>query len=686
MPHTRDLQFIREMEERITYSEFHPTSRDDAFAMLQTVLHTLVTYALTLINAGTGIGKSNMLRSMVEYWNIIYGDKGVVYLFAPNDMIGKQLLAGAFAGITIIDIKLFKTNRALENAVRDALEAGVKFIVYASNIGHNKGLFKPDTDRVLMLMKHLHTEGFRQLTLIDELHSVLTSLVGGINAGTSHAKADMEKYGKIREQESVRRSLNMLETMETYGVHTVACSATLNNVICSKLPSIGYRPSAIQILNFFPVASLYEKLVCEAIDTSDFLKIVPYITSSEKEPGTILLIFATKEDLRKFKKQYREHYLRDMPAAVEITSDTDIDKISTSLLTAKYVLGINLLGTGFDLGTYVKGTKFSLGILFRKFSDKGSQPLSGNRYHALHMEISAQLAQVLGRMRDGGLFLVPEYYAGINLGMLQERISMTIRDGYTQYEEIYLPTTLQLERCHLGILLALRQNIRIVATERPTIDDILDGLHQRAGERFCLEESNVRRSFWVRVIGFLWESYFEAREKIDNHASILGHLGSAAAGPAPDIDTLMAATVARDRELILKGRGFSEGRFIVLRIQAEVKERACGVCIHCGDPSHLDMTVCHIQSEEKGGPYDLDNLGWSHRGCDGIYDGGDLIHDPHGGYWARKRINFHPDTQQLGYINVAYIMNRWAQQKEKFSASEDFRIWLAANDYQFIAS
>jgi hypothetical protein len=341
-------------------------------------------------------------------------------------------------------------------------------------------------------------------------------------------------------------------------------------------------------------------------------------------------------------------------------------------------MGVNLLGTGFDISTHVPGVQFELGVLWRKFSDKGSQPLSANPCHALHVNTSAALAQALGRLRQGGLFLVPPEFAGLNMYDLQRKVSEVIECGLTEYPSRYTPETLQPRRYHGAVLDALCQNIRYPdlasVEERPVVQAIFDDLTRMTGRDFKAElAAGLPVLFWKRMIGYLWNIYldeYKARRKGEklNRALIESRL------------------VADDlRRLVRTGCGYSDGRVLDPRIQAEVKERARGRCCHCGETDMPDSLsqVCHFKRFARGGPYLLDNLGWGHRSCDAAFDGAELIHDGHGGYWMHRRraAAGAPDAWQRSFISPAYIDDRWAEHKALLCSGSDFRTWLTAQGY-----
>jgi hypothetical protein len=672
----------------ITYTRLDPTSRDDALTKIKSLLLTIVAFGLTLLNAGTGIGKSLMLRAMAKFWYATYGNKSVIHLIGPNEMIGRQLLDAAFGDgfFTIFQVKDFKTSTALENAVLDALDAGKRVLTYSYSLGHSDGELSRITDRICILMDHLKENGIYQLALLDELHAVLTTLVGGMNARLNHATSDMEHYGKIRAQKDLRSSLNLFDKFRKAGAHVVACSATLNNLICSKLPTLGYDPSKIQIWNVFPIEDLYKDLRFVPLDTSNFDSIAPYLLDAEAGSGKILLSFSGKKGIADFRAEYKRRFGREV-SALEIISGTDHTKTAERLKTAKYVIGINLLGTGFDLKSHGKDAEFTLGSLFRDFSDKGSQPLSSNPFHPLHMEESARRVQNLGRMRKGGIFLVPAHYdEDMSLYRMQLKISQIIHEGHTQFEKFCVrPEILQPALYHQGLMLSMIQNLRY-GDERPVVAKILSDLAVLApGRNFKRESSNpatFEPLFWTRVFGICWERYYEEYDrKTRGTEALIPH----SAKTMSDIDLIRTGRDYRDRIMVHSGRGYREGREIEERVKEEVFARACGRCIHCSLPVSLeDRQIAHFKRHAAGGPASLDNLVMAHRACDASFDAGDLIHSPSGTFWRHPRINYAPDRRQLRFINPEYIRARWEEQKLLRGKTTDdsvFRTWLTANGY-----
>ena len=662
------------------------------------LLPTIAAFALTLLNSGTGSGKSRMLRAAADNWHATYRAAAVSYLIAPNAMIGEQLLtefASWVEPFKVFRIADYAKASTLEAKVREALDKGHKVLIYSTGVRHRDGELTLNTEKLVSVMEKLKSKRKRQLILIDELHVALTALVGGMNPVLNHKKKEMEHYGKVCAQKY--SSLNFFDTCRELDAHVLACSATMNNVICSKLATTGYNPTDMQTWNLFPIESLYSELRCKAVDVHDFNVIAPYLEAAERGDGKILLVFPAIDDkkiivegvkmdaeqasIQTFERDYLRHFGRPMPATVKVTCRENLTDLDDGLKDAKYVMGVNLLGTGFDISTHVSGASFSLGILCRAFSDKLSQPLSSITDHKLRVEMSAALAQALGRMRRGGLFLVPLTYEGITLYDLQCKVSDAIHAGHVEYQTYYMEEELQAGRFHHTLLNALIHHSQVpdfgMGRVRKTVLEVLYHLHELTGRRFEKEvvsrEQPFCMAFWKRAVGALWDIYLEehcARPKGEKRN-----------------DDKITELLRRDRAKMRTGSGYDDGRDIDLLVKTEVKERSGGRCCHCGrsDMPEEEWQVCHFKRHAAGGPYVLDNLGWGHRACDAAFDGRFLIYNMRtlgSGYWLHPNCaSYRPSAWQRSFISEAYIDHRWAEHKAALCTEGDFRPWLTANGW-----
>jgi hypothetical protein len=453
----------------------------------------------------------------------------------------------------------------------------------------------------------------------------------------------------------------------------------MNNLISSKLPSLGYRNDDITILNFAPIKQLYENTNIRSTDMN-IPSILPYLLNIEGRPNEkILISFPTRKDLEDFVVEYEK--IRPL-SYVRITGDASGDNYKPNynqkLTTAKYILAINLATIGFDISTRAPGYEITMCILFRKMSDKGSQPLSKNPSHDLHHEASSSFLQICARMREGGLVLVPKTYSvGNTMYELMVDVFDVIRDGRNQFSYVGPPRKIQSERINQGILLGLIQNFR--PENRPVVAEALEDLLAFDGrdlEKECSEGPLVYE-YWITTVGSLWKVY---RERFENGLT------------EEEFSEKKASMIAKQRSasgpIVQRGNGYKEGREVNLVVMEQVKVRAKNICAHCGDSvkDFEEGQVCHVERKDNDGLYTLDNLVWGHKGCDSSYDNEhQYIHVPGGGYYlARKRRADEPDMKQWSQISIENIRKRWnwAMNKMGFSNETQFKAKLEEWGYK----
>ena len=138
-------------------------------------------------------------------------------------------------------------------------------------------------------------------------------------------------------------------------------------------------------------------------------------------------------------------------------------------------------------------------------------------------------------------------------------------------------------------------------------------------------------------------------------------------------------------------------RIIDIAIKKQVIERAMNICGHCGKEfkpwekeNEVQTQICHIKRHADGGPFTADNLIYGHRKCDGLYDGGSIIHDPDFGItWLEEYDRFRrPDIKQLNEINPEFIRHRWNWEKTRrgycSKTDDEFREILKSESYSHI--
>lgn len=647
----------------MNYIQLHPTDRDDLSTQILERIPEIMKYDCTFINSGTGSGKSRIMRQIPHML-----ENTITYVLCPDDMLKGQLYK-VFQEDT--GIQLFNGDSpCIISDIKDFSKT-IPIVVFFSNIGHKEGNFKKLSSRLIQLFEIF--SDYKPVVLIDELHKVLTSLTGGLNPTINHAETQLRVYMKLMVQQ--KKSLNMFDVFRRVGAKVFGFSATLNHVINSKLHTIGYVSSKICCVNVYPISTLYAKLKCIGVDTSDFDKIYPYMQEAEKiQKKKILIIFPSEESIYQWISNYRWKTGKS-PAHVKITSKSPIPTTS-QLKDAQYILGITMLSTGYDISTHIADQEFSLGILIREFSDKSSQPLSANPYHYLHMEESAQLLQALGRLRGGGIFLVPTVYDGINLYGLHMKIADRIRDGHMECMMFGEPVSNQVDRYHQANLVGLWQNIR-EEKERPVVEEILNDMKSIEGKTVMdvLLSGTFNVEYWISVMRVLWDTYI--LQEIDN-VSIESFIRAAKNMCKTHYNTLHVS-----------GGGLRTVRLTDDEVRVIVEQRSKGICAHCGDliDNPAERQFSHIQRHDDGGPFMADNIVLTHRGCDGSFDDGSLLHDPDGGYWRLKRLcGYSPDMKQIECCGSIYIQARWTwvQQHKRVPEGIEFRKWLAAHNYQHI--
>jgi 5-methylcytosine-specific restriction endonuclease McrA len=454
-------------------------------------------------------------------------------------------------------------------------------------------------------------------------------------------------------------------------------------MICSKLASLGYPAKDICIINVYPIKSLYENLQIIPIDVNDFSAIAPHLLAAETmENKKNLIAVAERKCITEFKQKYSKHFGRPISSVtIDGTNEKErtTDKWKEEFKNAKYVFGINIITTGFDLSTWVEGQEFSLGIMSRKLSDKISQPLSKNNDHVLHMDTAASLMQLLARLRKGGIFLIPPKLNGRSLYDRLVEVFVCIKNGLNEYDWVGGNAAVtQIKRHHQGLIIALIQNIR--EGNRPIVDGILSDLKGLTDRDFESEmkanlesHSSFDHEFWTGWIGCLWTTY------LVEHESFLS---------PEDKEAKKAEIIANHRRgTTITGGGERNERSISERVKEEVKNRSNNTCGHCGRKFYEGYIpqICHMKRHDKGGTATLDNLFLGHWGCDATFDSDrEILYDERNGVWLRgNAVNYNPDKNQLTEMSLENILHRWNWEKEQLGLADlsdkDFREHLKAN-------
>jgi len=796
---------------QIEYTSFHPQTRDEIRTFVADHVKFDKPAGITLINSGTGSGKTQI---MIDFANNKTFD--CCFVISPNQVLKdqtKQVFRDSrwknetlLLDISDVDIATI-LNHVLSNNNKK------KVTIFVSGIGHRTGDFNKLTIKLLDLITDLNEVGIKSMAIFDEFDQQFTYINGGAQIRTEINKTNLNLYKKFQ----TTSALNICSQLRMLDVHVIGLSATLNNIICSKMPLLKYIRKKIKIINIYPIKDLYSNVRIQSIDTSDFDNLVPYLETAERETDKkILLIFPDTAYIKSFKSWYKNRFTKEISCA-EFVSQNKEERMSSSferkLNGSKYVIGINMLCTGFNISSHVENVEFNLGILFRKLSDKTTNPLSSNQYSDLYCQESAKLIQSISRLRKGGTFLIPASFNDVtSLYDIQHKISEIIEKGYEESNKIGPFHKSQLDRYYQTLHLAILQNIR-ESSDRSAIDTIIRDLEKIHGRNLKIEHKRkyidlvesekapeYDCEFWTKAIKEYWERQYRLHfgnedtqlqapnviiddaikpdasqdklcvsttisngrvgsasnkhchpetevenvddlestsdddetevENVEDHHSIsddeetevenvddLESISDDDETEVENVDDLESISdddeetevenvddlesISDDDDLqnpptILTihetGNGERKPRLVDEDVKKRVIKRACGICAHCSDPfiEGEDAQISHIRRFDDGGKYTEDNLVFTHKECDSIFDSGKIVLDINGGFWVSKKYKSHRiDFQQYCHISQENIRTRWNWEKktpkwdEKLSNDNEFRILLMKRKYTF---
>lgn len=687
-----------------TYSEEYPTSQDD---LLEKTIkrfsgcsfHDLK--PLTLFESGMGSGKSNIMTCIP---NILREFNGILFVLEKDNSLKSQIITPFLESRyssrmvlleedqgkihTVLHMGAFEKRMMVRQggyshtyAIQNALNKGKLPVVFLKNIAHKSGRMNGSAtilETILRLFPSVN-----KIAFVDEIDNQLTAITGGINAKVDHSQGIMKDYNNVISQ---KESLNTFDILRNFNVKCIGFSGTMNNMICSKLPSLGYNKDDIEIINVFPIESLYKDLTIVPIDVSDFNAIAPYVEAAENmEKKKTLVVCPSEHSITDFKRKYSIQFGREIDS-VKITGENTAERETVEwksrLASANYVFGINKVITGFDLSTWVKEHQFSLGILYRKLSDKAGQPLSKNEEHDLYMDTAASLMQLLARLRKGGIFLVPLLIDNRPLYNRLVEVFEHIRDGVHEYDWVGgIAGSTQIERVHKSLVLSLVQNLK--EDDRPVVSGILHDLKEMTGRDFKEEmivsmssPSSFDHPFWTEAIGYLWKIY------------LVEHDMSLGKGEKETKKQEIMWNYKNRIETI--GGGLRKERTQNEEDIRQIIERSKNTCGHCGEIfEDIDSPQnCHIKRDDEGGTTTLDNIIRGHSDCDKGYDEhSNILYDINRkGVWLRKRVTHNnPHREQLDCISLENLKARWAWERDRQGKShlddEGFRKYLTERGY-----
>jgi len=647
----------------MSYTEYKPESRDEfqsAWRNAISMKKALQT-PLSILAAPPGSGKTKIIFETADMWYQMYPKYCCVFLAVSNERLCKQFMIDAPDGVELINMEdsfLYQKNPKL---IQYSIAQGKRVIICGTNLGHHLGRFTKQTRQIIEILECLPSN-FKKLFIVDEVDSQITHLTGGQCASYIHNNSYVKKYLKIRAQEM--RPLNLFARLRSIAnVNTLITSGTLNNTVSSKLTSLGYAYDDVSCHNFYPIASLYNGIAHVCTDIDDLNYLGPILRTIEEKGQHILLVFPDINSRKKFEISYCDYFNKQIQWTIIDSSDESDTPAKGKLRT--YIASVNMLIKGFNFSSWISSdTQLGGIVIFRQFSDKGSQPLSNNAEHSLHHDISANLIQVILRCREKGGTVVTSHRDKIDIVTELTKISDIIGEGFKKYFSFfgqYVPTT-PTAVWAISTLIAIVQNQK--STNDKNMADVRYELSKITGRDDCeivfktwanSKTSNLHTIeellFWIGAVRIMWKRFAQVFESNENYLAAINafrHKWSLRAG-AP--------------------------RLINEEIAVFVKNKAKDICMHCGDRIVRgdQGQIAHIDRADQGGQYLPENLGWAHRDCDASLDTLRFMYGHDGSYilieptLSRTKV----DIKQIRCISASNYKKRWEWQAKQWAVPAD---------------
>ena len=650
-----------------------PKSRDEQNSLLCAEAPTIFATLLTIISAGTGSGKSTNMSSLSGIYPVV-GPRKLAVLICPNEPTADQH-ERYYSGMTPIFLRHDAKGR-LPSA--DEIVARIKRtlnpVLIAVNPSHRKGLFTSPTSILRGVLTDRDLMDWEILVHIDEGDKQNTALCGGLNACPESDEESMKRYVAVCSQAD---SLNFYDVLRSVKARVVVWSATLNNLLGSKLMTLGYPAEQVRLINIEPIPDLYSTKPFRGFSRDDPDTYWPAMQSVAESGGVNLCVFPSQAALDAF---LRKHPVAAAAAVVitckEDKADLKKEALAPRLKTCNFVCAVNMLNGAFDLDSYT-GKNFSAIFIFRNSDDSSSNPLSKAPDHELHCDISATMIQVAGRGRDDRVEIyVPHSYAGRNMLDIHRRIHAIIAEAADECFRYGPVGATQAERIHHAMYVAILHQHR-PSGDRPVIHEIFVRLKALTGRDLRVEHRDPAcdHLFWRSAIQHLWQTIFVPSRGLKEEEK----------------QAMRDSLTARSAGSYSRGGGVAESREDDPVIRKAIHERGRGRCCHCGDRFRggEDIQVCHVRRHDEGGAFSLDNCMSGHGGCDGQFDEARLIHDVNcSGYWLHPThtSGWRPERDQVDGISTENICSRWTWARGRLCPDAgDFRAWLHGNGYVYCA-
>jgi hypothetical protein len=345
-------------EVEMSYSENKPKDRDD---LIEYIKSLEIFGPLTMFNAGCSSGKSNILYFIAKKI-----PEPIICILTLNTTLNEQMKKSFEEkndpNLILLDFSNIKD-------FDFDIPNDKKVVVFVSNFNRIKCDFnKKGRDFIVFLKKH-NKKNKKPYIIIDEAHENLTTLTGGMNPKIDKCKTYNENNHMVLKNNSLK-SLNIFDYFRELNIRVFICSATLHNVICSKLPSLGYQYKDIHIINIYPIQSLYSGIVIKSLETIDFsdeeimttkkdetIKILkPILDEFEenfKKDNNIkcCITFSNNVCLNNYEKIYEMIYSRKIDAFILTSKENNKGDYEKEMKKCPYILAIDKINIGFDLKT-----------------------------------------------------------------------------------------------------------------------------------------------------------------------------------------------------------------------------------------------------------------------------------------------------------------------------------------------
>lgn len=649
----------------IDYLRLFTEHRNDQRRKLKVNAPTMFHHPMTSIQAATASGKTSNMIAVSGKWYKINPDGRVIVIVPNEGLVQRHKVEWTRAGFRVIERSVGGKKLKVVGDIAEEAAAPGPAVILLTGISHSGG----DLTATAKLLRDLLRMFHRNPTLvhIDELHELLTELTGGINGSIYHSTDKLATYRGVIEQSHGSKNLNIFDIFREANACVIGWSATLNNVVASKLGSMGYDYADILFVAVAPIPELYSTKPFVKFNPDRPEEFIPLMLAIE-ERGPILCIFPDKKKLDWFCREYEKFTGKPIPAT-EITYRTKHSDLAAALAGSKYVLGIDKICTGYDHAT-LTGQNLAATFIFRKFSDRASQPIAGNEDHPLYNEYSALLIQAAGRGRDSKhtVYVTTDYLCSVL--DLHQKLFALAHDAVveaTRYGPVQSAQNMRLAHC---VYVALAQNL---STDRPVVREDLAYLKELTDRDLAAElaRPDCDHAFWHEAVCEMLECLVATADSPD------------------DLPDIMRAA---KRRILQRGGGERKVREMDAAELAKIEARANGRCCHCCRrflPVDKRQMV-HMDRHDCGGDATAANGMLGHPECDAAFDASRFIHDPDGEhYWVQKEPVFlaEPHLKQLRGIDRKNIVARWTwvRGELKIPAHADMRTWLSENGYVAVA-